>query len=297
MPDVVELLADLGGVARRGVLLAVVDRGSLEASVAGGSVVRVGRGLYALPGADDAVRVAAHLGGVVSHTNAALQHGWGVKTLPDRPHVVVPRGRKVGRRRALAHVHYADLAPGDVVDGVTSPAVTLRHCLRALPVDEALAVADSALRESGCHRLLEEVAEEARGPGAPRVRRIADLATELAANPFESVLRAICLEVPGLEVRPQVTITDGGFRARADLADERLRIVCEADSFAWHGSRSALASDARRYNRMVVAGWIVLRFTYEDVMFHPEEVRAVLLRAVALAEVLVEVGSGGGAAA
>ncbi|MDN4171393.1 hypothetical protein QWY28_00390 [Nocardioides sp. SOB77] len=253
MPDVVDLLADLGGVARRGVLLGVVERGDLERALAAGTVTRAGRGLYALPGVDDALRVAADLGGVVSHASAALQHGF--------------RG---GDPRPV---------PADAA------------------MDEALAIADSALRESACRRLLEELAETARGPGSPRIRQVAALATELAANPFESVLRATCLDVPGLAVRPQVRITDDGFSARADLVDERLRIVCEADSFAWHGSRSALASDARRYNRMVVAGWIVVRFTYEDVMFHPDEVRAVLARAVALAEVLVDVRPGGGAAA
>lgn len=124
-----------------------------------------------------------------------------------------------------------------------------------------------------------------------------DAASELAANPFESITRSICHSVPGLQVKPQVTVRDGAFSARADLVDQRLRIVCEADSFAWHGSRTALASDCRRYNRMVVGGWLVLRFSYEDVMFHPDEVREVLAGVVALAELLVEVGVAGWRAA
>lgn len=293
MPDVVELLADLGGVARRGVLLAAVDRGMLEAAVSAGRVGRVGRGLYALPGVDESVEVAARLGGVVSHTSAALRHGWGVATVPTRPHVTVSRGRRLGSRAGAATVHRAELAPCEIEDGVTSPARTLLDCARSLPFSEALAVADSALRESGCHQLLQQVADRAQGPGSRRVRAVAEQATALAANPFESTLRAVCMDVPGLAVRPQVTVTDGAFAARPDLVDERLRIVCEADSFEWHGGRSALASDARRYNRLVVAGWIVLRFSYEDVMFHPDEVRAVLLRAVALAEVLNQRGPGG----
>lgn len=289
--SVAEWLVELGGVARRSSLLRLVDRRELEGAVAAGLVVRDGRGVYALPTADQARRVAARLGGVLSLTSAALAYGWAVKTVPERPHVTVGRGRKPGSRARLAQMHWVDLQPHEVVDGVTTQEVTLRHCLRGLPDDEALAVADSALRESGCHQLLQGVADRARGPGSPRMRRLASEASELAANPFESTLRAICLTVPGLSMRPQVSVRDGSFSARADLADETLRIICEADSFAWHGSRSALASDARRYNRMVIAGWIVLRFSYEDVMFHPDEVRVVLLEAVALAEVLVEVGS------
>jgi very-short-patch-repair endonuclease len=118
------------------------------------------------------------------------------------------------------------------------------------------------------------------------MRRVAKEASGLAANPFESVLRAVSLDVPGLALRPQVEIWDEGFVARPDLVDEELRVVVEADSFAWHGGRDQLASDARRYNRLVVSGWIVLRFVWEDVMFHQAEVREVMGAAVRLAEVL-----------
>ena len=98
-----------------------------------------------------------------------------------------------------------------------------------------------------------------------------------SANPFESVLRAIAIDVPGLEVEPQVRISgDLGLDVRADLVDRRLRIVLEADSFEWHGDRTALRRDARRYDLLVANGWTVLRFSWEDVMHDPDFVRAVL---------------------
>ena len=121
------------------------------------------------------------------------------------------------------------------------------------------------------------------------MRRIAAAADPRAANPFESVLRAIALDVPGLAVEPQVTLREPQGVARPDLVDLRLRIVLEADSFEWHGGRAALAADARRYNMLVVNGWIVLRFVGEDVMLDPHLVREMLVAAVALAEVLTEV--------
>ena len=287
--DVVDLLLELGGVARRSALLRVVTRPDLERSLGAGEIVRDARGLYALPDVDTAVRVAARLGGVLSLTSAALHHGWAVKTVPDRPHVTVSRGRKVVDR--LAHVHWAELARGQVDGWATSVEVTLENCLRRLPFDEALAVADSALREGVGAAVLERIADSARGPGSPQIRRVVAEASPLAANPFESALRAIALDVPGLDMRPQVTITDGDFAVRPDLVDVRLRIVGEADSFGWHGGRAALASDARRYNMLVINGWIVLRFCYEDVMFHPEQVRRVLVAAVALAEMLRQVAT------
>jgi very-short-patch-repair endonuclease len=193
-----------------------------------------------------------------------------------------------------AHLHWSD----DAVCGVaTSPEVTLEQCLRHLPFDEALAVADSALRAGFGAQAIAAIADRARGPGSPQIRRVAELATPRAANPFESVLRAIAADVGGLRMPAQVVIRDGAFVVRPDLVDERLRIVAEADSFEWHGGRAALAADARRYNMLVVAGWIVLRFSWEDVMFRSDEVRRVLVEAVALAQLMGKVGLRGRRAA
>jgi hypothetical protein len=64
-----------------------------------------------------------------------------------------------------------------------------------------------------------------------------------------------------------------------------------------HGGRAQLSSDARRYDLLVVNGWLVLRFSYEHVMRHPDFVRRVLVAAVALAELLLEAGIPGRLAA
>ncbi len=163
--------------------------------------------------------------------------------------------------------------------------------MRALPYDEALAIADSARREGVGPSVFDRICDRAKGPGAVQVRRICRRSDGRAANPFESMLRAIAHDVPGLDLQPQVTIADGDFTVRPDLVDAKLRVVAEADSFEWHGKRAALASDCRRYNMLVINGWIVLRFCYEDVMFHPDEVRRVLIAVVALAELLSKAAS------
>jgi len=282
--SVVERLEELGGVASRRALLRVTDRGRLERAVEVGDVVRDGRGRYALPGADVAVRAAAAHGGVVGLVDAALHHGWAVKKVAPVPHVVVSRGRRVPVGAPPAVVHRAELGRGEVEGHWTSEEATLAHCLRRLPFVEALCIADSARREGVGRDVFERLAGQARGPGSAQLKRIAGLCTPLAANPFESAARCLALDVPGLEVRPQVVLPGLGYRV--DLADERLRIVVECDSFTWHGSRSALASDARRYNAMVADGWLVVRLCYEDVMGQPAAVRDLLARAVALAELL-----------
>jgi very-short-patch-repair endonuclease len=52
--------------------------------------------------------------------------------------------------------------------------------------------------------------------------------------------------------------------------------VVEADSFEWHGNRASVRRDCRRYNALAIRGWIVLRFSWEDVMFQPQYVRQTL---------------------
>lgn len=229
-----------------------------------------------------AVEAAEKLRGVVSGLSAALVWGWSLKHIPLRPEVSIPKSRRIRRKHASGvTVRRLDIPVGDIDGPVTTRLRTALDCLRRLPFDEALCVADSALRLGVEPDELVAAANRTFGPGAGSVRRVAHLAHGGAANAFESCLRAIALQVDGLEVEPQVRIAEPDFLGRVDLADQRLRIIIEADSFEFHGTRRALVEDAGRYNRFVAAGWIVLRFTWEDVMLHPEVVREVLAGAVA----------------
>lgn len=272
----------MGGVATRAALISATSRVEVDRARENGDVVVVARGRYALASADAAVLAAHRLCGVVSHLSAALHHGWQVKFPPEQPHVTIARNRVLadGQRDGVA-LHRTGLGPDDVEGLVTSPERTLLDCLRAGPFDVGLCVADSALRDGFGPARLHALARDARGPGSARVREIAEFADGRAANAFESALRAITREVRGMRVVPQVSVYGPGFLGRPDLVDERLGIILEADSFEWHGGRAALRRDARRYNRFVVNGWLVLRFAWEDVMFHPDEVRAVLTALVA----------------
>ena len=100
-----------------------------------------------------------------------------------------------------------------------------------------------------------------------------EIADERAANPFESVLRWLCLQVPGLCVTLQATIDGVG---RVDLFDERLGIVVEAESFEFHGSLDAFRRDVTRYTACARRGLVVVRFTWQQVMYDPAYVIAAL---------------------
>ncbi|MDN5796269.1 MAG: endonuclease domain-containing protein [Intrasporangium sp.] len=71
-------------------------------------------------------------------------------------------------------------------------------------------------------------------------------------------------------------MSDDSFRARVDLADADLKIVIEAEGFEFHGEREQLVRDCRRYTELGARGWVVLRFTWDQVMFEPDYVRRML---------------------
>ncbi len=244
--------------------------------------MRAGHGRYVLPEVDGAARTAHAMNGVLCLTSAALHHGWDVKAVPEKPHVLVPRKRNVRERfRDEVVLHRRDLDVDEVSNGATSRELTLEQCLRLLPYDEALVIADSALR-NGEHATLARAAALVRGRGQRQAARVAMNARAESANAFESVTRAICHRVPGLDVEPQLTISDPFLWARPDLVDRDLELVIECESYEWHGDRAGFRKDVRRYTLLTASGWLVLRFTWEDVMFRSDWVEAVLARAVAV---------------
>ena len=130
-----------GGVLDAATLRRFTSRPQIRVALARGRIVRDGRGRYALPGADEDLRTANGLSGVLCLDSAARQHGWKLKHQPTSPAVAVPRNRKVApERRTGVRVVYVDLDPADVVGMVTGPLRTVTDCAARLPFDEALAI-------------------------------------------------------------------------------------------------------------------------------------------------------------
>lgn len=257
----------LGGVATWAELIAELGRAGLRRALDSGSIIRVGRGRYVIGAVSEHRRRAHGLTGVLSHLSAAVHHGWKVKLVPTEAWITVPRTRHVRGSREGVRLHWADLSAEELSAGVTSPLRTVLDCARALPFDEALAVADSTLRSGRVSKTaLRAAAAAARGPGSSMVRRVARHADHRAVNPLESVLRALALEA-GLDLTPQLVVAEPGFFAVADLGDEQLRLVVEADGFEHHGTRAGLRADCARHTGYALHGWTSLRFSYEDAMY------------------------------
>lgn len=308
---VLAALRDLGGVAHHSDLIAASSRAALRAVVERGQVTPLGGGYYAAaalvavladpprsppwsgdpesPSEEWHLLLVARLAVARAHSAALSQRcaaqarGWATWTDPDLVELAVPPDRRV---RAVPSDRVAisrrELSREELADGFTSPASTVVHCARDLPLVEALAVADSALRSGQVDRgEMRAAATTYRGRRSSVVRLVAEVADGRAANPLESAMRAAVLPVAEAAFVPQVEIREGLFAAQVDLADDRLRLVLEADSYEFHGTKPAFEADCRRYDELVARGWRVLRFTHQQVSKDPDWVRE-MTRATAL---------------
>lgn len=219
-------------------------------------------------------------GSLISHDSAARIWGLGLPRAAesDVVHVVSPRALRP-KHRADRVVHEAvRLGPADadlVNDiAVTSPARTWWDLATVLAPADLLAVTDQLLRSWAPRQLLEQMLTEHKGDrGTVRARRALRYGDPRSESRMESVSRWVLIAggLPAPELQFVVTDADGSFVARLDLAYPELRIAIEFDG-AIHRDADVFARDLRRQNRLVAAGWTVLRFSGSDVLAHPADV-------------------------
>lgn len=86
----------------------------------------------------------------------------------------------------------------------------------------------------------------------------------------------------GLSVRWQTNhpVHIDGENFYLDVAISGLRIAIEADGFEFHSSRDAFENDRHRQNLLVLDGWMILRFTWRQLVENPVECGRQILLAV-----------------
>jgi len=89
---------------------------------------------------------------------------------------------------------------------------------------------------------------------------------------FARLCRRLALPTPVF----QHELIVGGRRRRLDFAYPALRIAVEVDGFAGRTDRRVLQEDRHRQNDLVQAGWRVIRFTWQDVLYRPDYVASCL---------------------
>jgi hypothetical protein len=229
---------------------------------------RSGTGRSDRKGCCGAAVLASGPGSIVSHVSAASR--WNVLRSAARTVDVTvglggrqaPRGLRLHRTRALAddEVMHLDGLP------ITTPARTLLDLAAAGLRDRPLATAlDRAnklrlLDFAELHRLL---ARYPRRPGTgslnaqlSRYRGPVDTRSEL-----ERLVHELC-DAHDLPLPLANTVIEGRVR---DFYWPHCRLVVEADSYGWHSSPDALNDDRERDVELTLAGYHVLRFTYEQV--------------------------------
>lgn len=250
---------------------------------------RIGRGVFARRAIADErmVRLQAALlrlpeGGVFSGLTAGWLYGLDVE--PCCPiEVTVPAACRLNRRAGIV-VRRSAVVEASMARGlpVTSRVRTVVDLVRARELVDAVTILDMAL-----HRRMVGVAQVARWAqahpghrGVGLVRRVLELAEPATESPMETRLRLLLVlaGIPKPRVQEVLRDATGTFIARADLYYPRHRLAIEYDGST---HRDRLMSDNRRQNRLLDAGYRILRFTAGDVVGNPGAVVSLVRRALA----------------
>lgn len=188
------------------------------------------------------------------------------------PHARPARGR-------IAVYQYV-LPPGDVMSGgrvrVTTPARTVFDCLGRLAPEPAESMLVWALtRRFVTQQELERLLHDLPGlSGNARRRHLLAMTAAGAMSVAESRLHAILhrYSITGWSTR-QVLRDRSGIIGEADVLFRGARLVLEVDGAAYHGP-DRFQADRTRQNRLVAAGFTVLRFTWRDLVDRPTSVAA-----------------------
>jgi hypothetical protein len=146
---------------------------------------------------------------------------------------------------------------------------------------DGVVILDMALRAGllTLDDLREWIDDHPRHRGIGRLGRAIFLADAASESPMETRLRVLLVTngLPRPCVQKSLVGPDGSFIARPDLFYADARLVIEYDGA---GHRDKLAADNRRQNRIVEAGYRVLRYAAGDILHRPagvvDEVRRAL---------------------
>ncbi len=252
-----------------------------------GRLERVAPSTYFAVGSPDSwhrrARIAAmSVGGLVSHRAAAGLHrvdGFGL----NRIEVSVDKHRRP--RWSVEKVHRSTqmrFASPVEIDGlpVTGLPRTVLDLAAVLPWSRFERAIDAVIRQKLCDwpDLCEVLAlHSIQGRnGCGPLRAILDERYGDDNIPDSAFNRMVgrLLERSGMpSPRYEYEILDrsGRFVGRVDLAYQRERIAIELDSVRWHLNRESFEKDPRRKNRLMLAGWTVLTFTWSDFVDRPGE--------------------------
>ncbi|HEX5016729.1 MAG TPA: DUF559 domain-containing protein [Actinomycetes bacterium] len=188
--------------------------------------------------------------------------------------VAVPRHRSVKSQPGVS-VRRLQLSARDVVTRndmpLTAPPRTLADCLRFLPRHQASTILDRSQQRGGVDLTAVARLLTPRGRGTRQARMLL-AAADGTAFAAERLLAAMMRDA-GLEGwTPNFRLRLGERIAVIDFAFVQQKVAIEVDGFAYHSDVERFKDDRSRQNALVNAGWVVLRFTWHDLVSEPERV-------------------------
>lgn len=285
-----------GYVTRRQALACGMTVDAIRARLRSGRWSRERAGIYRLTGVaghTEDVLYAASLklpGAVVSHESAARRLGF--PFIPDGPSVVTVRASTTHRWAGLRVIESSDIRSSDCISqgilAVTAPvrtmidlASTLRPARVARVLDEVLASRMVSLGDLATRHA--ELSRKGK-PGTTVMRELLDH-RGIGYVPPESQLEAMVLDLlerhgfPPPERQVQLPWM-AGTNERVDFAYPEAKLIIECDGRRWHTRERDFERDRRRDNEAVLAGWRVLRITWDQVVDDEMRVVSMLRRAL-----------------
>jgi hypothetical protein len=254
---------------------------------------RAGRGAFLVPGAHPlrgpaAAALLSRPDAVVCGLTAARLLRFEALPQPrrdERVHLLLPRERSRGQPADVV-LRWGRVAAEDVVDlrgiPVTAPARTLADLVLVSRREDAVALMDAALRTGQLCDLSPARAAAVGRHGSVERGSWWALADGRAESPLETRLRLLLADGGLPPPTPQCPVvgSDGWTLARLDLAWPAFRVDVEADGREVHAAPTALYRDRERQNLLANLGWTVLRFTWQDILQHPQHVIRVVTTAL-----------------
>ena len=133
------------------------------------------------------------------------------------------------------------------------------------------------------HELIQLVRRRGR-PGIHRLLPLVEVAIDLPAleSWLEGHLHALIERSYLPQPEWQAPVTVDGLTYRPDATWRAEALIVEADGYATHSTRADNQRDAERRNRLELAGYRVMVFTYDDIVGRPTYVLAMIGRHLAL---------------
>jgi predicted transcriptional regulator of viral defense system len=247
----------------------------------------VPRELLKRDGLYTAAVIACGDGAILSHRSAAALHGlrdWGHTKIE----VTVPR--RSARRHDGVKVHRSTtLKDKDITVVNNIPCTSVARTLLDLAdvvthrqLERAFDQAEIIQAPLDIVAVLDQIARNPTRAGAKRCRTVLEthyIGKTPTVNENEEALLAITrsLGIPDPETNQFVVLDDGGPAIKADFAWRDRRVIVEADSDKWHNTHQRFESDRVRDQRLIAAGWTVIRTTWRQMKYRPHELRPLLL--------------------